>query len=193
MPGRLVVSSLAADDTLTLDGHGFETDDVVYVRAAEGGTLSAPLAEGTAYYVIRLNDSAFKLSSSEGGAAINLSTNGESMVVSTALPVDDVLEYYSRFVDDYVPAHAVPLEAPYPVTIVATVAELAAKKLMSIAGQTSAAVSEAEERATKRLERWAAGVPIRDAAVTTAATNKAVTSTLVGGTDPRGYGSEVLP
>src|SRR5690242_15137565 len=134
MPARLVESSLAATDVLELDGHGFETDDPVILRAAEGGTLSAPLVAGTTYYAINLSDSTFQLAAAAGGAAIDLTTDGVSMLVATPLPFDKVLEFYSRFVDSFLPAHAVPLVAPYPDVVVATVAELAAKKLLHLCG-----------------------------------------------------------
>jgi len=190
--GREVASSLASSNVLTLEGHGFETDDAVLVRAAEGGTLSAPLSAGTTYYVIRLTDSTFKLAATAGGSEINLSSDGVSMIVSIALPFDEILEFYSRWVDDLLPAHAVPLDSPYPVTVVATVAELAGKRLQQIAGVSSVAMTEIETGAKARLERWSKGIPLRDAAAT-AATNKAVTASLVGISDTRGWGSETLP
>jgi hypothetical protein len=193
MPGRVVESSLASSDTLTLDGHGLETGEAVLVRAVDGGTLSAPLAEGTTYYVIRVTDSTFKLAASEGGAAINLTTNGDQMMVAAELPVDDVLELYSRWLDDLLPAHAVPLTEPYPVIVVATVAELAAKKLLDLSGQQSGIIDAAEIAAKAKLERWAKGLPVRDARVTNSATNCAVKSTLSGSTDSRGWGSGSLP
>jgi hypothetical protein len=192
MPGRLVESSAASSDLLTLDGHGFVTDDEVLVRATEGGTLSAPLVEGTTYYVIRVTDSTFKLAATAGGAAIDLSTSGSQMVVASTLPVDDVLEFYSRFVDAFLPAHAVPLVEPYPVTVTAIVAELAAKKLTHLSGQASVSVDAAEVAAKAQLERWAKGLPLRDARAT-ASTNKAITMTLSTSTDPRGWGSGSLP
>jgi len=193
MPGRLVESSAASSDLLTLDGHGFVDDDEVLVRAAEGGTLSAPLVEGTTYYVIRITDSTFKLSATAGGAAIDLSTSGDQMIVASTLPVDDVLEFYSRFCDAFMPAHAVPLESPYPVTVTAIVAELAAKKLMTLAGLASGVVDAAEVAAKAQLERFAKGIPVRDARVTTA-TNLAISSALTNDrTDPRGWGSGMLP
>lgn len=192
-PGRLVASSVATTDTIELDDHGFETDEPIVFRAAEGGTLSAPLVSGTTYYAIRLSDATFKVAASAAGAAINLTTDGVEMLVSAPLPVDDVLEYYSRFVDDHAPAHAVPLTAPYPVVVVATVAELAAKKLMALAGHQSVSVDDAEKNAHEKLKRWAAGIPLRDAAATTAHTNVAVSSVLGNTSDSRGWGSESLP
>lgn len=189
---RLVASSRAGTDTLELEDHGFETDDQVLVRATANGTLSSPLVEGTTYYVIRLTSSTFKLAATAGGAAINLTTDGVSMLVTTSLPFDDVLEFYSRFVDAFLPAHMVPLAAPYPIVVVATVAELASKKLQHLSGASSELVKEAELGAKAQLERWAKGIPLRDARATASA-NLAVTSTLSGTSDSRGWGSGSLP
>lgn len=194
MPARELASVVATTDTFELDGHGFETDDAVILRAFEGGTMAAPLVAGTTYYVIRLSDSTFKVAAAPAGAAINISADGVTMLVASPLPFDDVLEFYSRWLDDFVPAHAVPLTAPYPVVVVATVAELAGKKLAFLAGHSSEAVDAYEASAAKRLERWAAGIPIRDARATTEHTNKAVSSVInTIHADPRGWGSEALP
>lgn len=191
-PGRLVAGSTASTDLLELQEHGFETDDTVTVRALEGGTLSAPLVAGTTYYVIRVSGSTFKLSATAAGSAINLSTDGVSMMVSTDLPFDDVLEFYSRFVDGFLPAHLVPLKSPYPVTVVALVAELSARKLQQLSGVESASVEKTELAAKAQLERWAKGLPLRDTRATASA-NLAVTSTLGSTSDPRGWGSGTLP
>lgn len=191
---RLVESSLATTDVITLDGHGFETDDEVAFRAAEGGTLSAPLVAGTTYYVVRMNDTTFKLAATEGGAAINLTSDGVSMLVATALPFDYVLEFYSRWVDGFMPAHLVPFTAgSVPVMVVAIVAELSAKKLMQLAGHTSDSVNDAELAAKAQLERWSKGVPLRDAVATGSANRAVITSVTVSGADPRGWGSGELP
>lgn len=189
--GRLVAASTSSTDLLELDEHGFETDDPLVLRATTGGTLSAPLVAGTTYYAIRESDTTFKLAETPGGAAINLSTDGASMVVATPLPIDEVLEFYSRFVDPFLPAHLVPLTAPYPVTVVAIVAELAAKKLQILSGVTSESIAAAEIAATKQLERWATGVPLRDATATAPA-NLAVVGVATN-TDPRGWGTGTIP
>ncbi len=185
-PGRLVESCLASTDVLTLEGHGFETNDQVQLRATDGGTLSAPLVAGTTYYVIKLTDSTFKLAATSGGTAIDITTNGVSMLVATPLPVDDVLEFYSRFVDAFLPAEFVPLTAPYPVTVAAIVAELAAKKLLLISGQTSESMEQMEIGAKAQLERYAKGLPLRGVA---SSAQLAIVST----SDPRGWGSGSLP
>lgn len=191
---RIVSSSSATTDTLELEGHGLETDDTLQLRAVEGGTLSAPLSATTTYYAIKVDDSRFKVAATAGGAAIDLTTSGVSMVLVVALPVDEVLEFYSRFVDGLLPAHAVPLTAPYPVTIVALVAELAAKRLQLIAGTSSESMKEIEIGAQAQLQRYAAGIPLRDSRAT-ASTNKAIRDTAGSSTtgDARGWGSGSLP
>jgi hypothetical protein len=192
--GRLVESSLAASNAITLDGHGFETNDAIEFRATEGGTLSSPLVAGTTYYAIRVSDSVFQVAATLSGSAIDLTANGTSMIVAVPQPINEVIEFYSRWVDGFVPAHAVPFTAgSIPVMVKAIVAELAAKKLMQLAGHTSASVNEAELAAKAQLERWSKGVPLRDA-TETAHTNKAVVASLVAvDVDPRGWGSRLLP
>ena len=192
--GRECASVSASTDLLELAGHQFETDDPVRVRAVAGGTLAAPLDSTTVYYVIRISDSTFKLASSAGGSAINLTSNGTTMVVTAELPIDDMLEAYSRFVDDFIP-HLIPLESPYPVTVVRVVCELAAAKLLSLTGQSSVSMTEAEVGAKAQLERWLKGLPVRDVAAT-ASSNLAITSTLTSAADPRGWapsGGGTLP
>jgi hypothetical protein len=189
---RLAASASTGGDTIELDEHGFEDDDEVLVRATENGSLPAPLAASTVYYVIRASDSTFQLAATAGGAAINLTSEGADFLVSAALPFDDVLEYYSRFVDGFIP-HAVPLEEPYPLVVTATVAELAAHKLQLICGLTSESMAQVEVGAKAKLERWAKGIPVRDVTATQA-TNKAVYATSSStASDPRGWGSDELP
>jgi len=165
-PGRLCASALAATDAFELDGHGFETDDALLFRAEAGGVLPVPIVAGVTYRAIRVNEQIFQAASVPAGAVIDLMTDGVSVVVASPLPIDEVLEFYSRFVDPFVPAHFVPFEAPYPVTVTAIVAELSAKKLLIIAGQKSESMTETELAAKAQLERWAKGIPLRDARAT---------------------------
>lgn len=191
--GRLCQSALASTDEFELDGHGFATNDPLAVRATTAGSLPAPLAAGVTYFAIYVDDSHFKLAATSNGAAIDLTTDGVDVLVAQALPFSDVLEYYSRFVDELLPAHAVPLTpdgtGAYPVVIVALVAELAAAKLQRLAGSTSVNVDAMEIAAKARLERYAAGIPVR-AISTGAHTSAAVSSTVVLGGDPRGWGKD---
>lgn len=174
---RLVAYSRASNDTLELEDHGFVTGDPILLRAVEGGTLSAPLVDGVTYYAIRLTESTFKVTTTPTGSALNLTTDGKSMLVMTPLPFERVLEGYSRFVDSFVSEYRpdlVPL-SPCPTHITMIVAELAAKKLQNLAGITSVIVENAEVSAKAQLERWAktlvatqvvssGGVAVRDLA-----------------------------
>jgi hypothetical protein len=186
-PARLCASALATTDRFELDGHGFETDDPVAFRVEEGGTLPAPLVAGTTYYAIRVNDSSFQVATAAAGSAINLTTNGTSVVVVGELPIDDVLESCSRWADDFLPGHLVPFSAPFPARLVDIVAELAAGRLLLIAHQSSKSVKEIALEAKAQLERWSKGTLLRDSTATASA-NLAVS---IGGetSDPRGWGT----
>lgn len=188
---ELVASCLAGTDVITCDGHGFETDDPIQVRAEDGGTLSAPLVAGTVYYAIRLSGSTLKLASIAGGAAIDITTNGESMVVVREPDFDYWIGYYSRWADASLPGHLVPMgrEAPVPSLIEGLVADLVAKRMFNVGGQSSETLKEMEIASAAQLARFASGMPVRDANAT-APTMLAVTSSLAGEADPRGwYGS----
>ncbi len=188
----LVASALASTNAITYDGHGFETDAEVTVRAVEGGTLSAPLVAGTVYYAIRVSNSAFKLAATAGGAEINLTSDAVSVVVVRDPDYDEIIEFYSRWADAFFPAHVVPFTAPVPVIVRGIVADLAAKRLLNIAGQDSAVLATAELAAKAQLERYSAnGIPVRDATATGRA-NLAVTASL-SSSDPRGWGTITIP
>jgi hypothetical protein len=165
-PGRRCASVLSSSDTFELDGHGFETDVELVFRVEGSGSLPSPIISGTTYYAIRVSDSLFKVAATSSGAAIDLTTNGTSVYVATPLPVDETIERYSRFADRCLPAHAVPLTVPVPVEIRALVAELAAKKLLLIRGQSSESMNEMEVGALAQFKRIGAGLPLRDATAT---------------------------
>ena len=59
-PGRPVESVDASADSFELDGHGFAAGDAVQFRPVGGGTLPAPLVEGTTYYALPANDWRFR-------------------------------------------------------------------------------------------------------------------------------------
>lgn len=174
-PGRLVESILASGSIATLFEHGFETGDAITFRATAGGSLSSPLVAGTLYYAIRVTDSTFQVSASPTGGPITLTTDGVSVMVAADLPWTAVLEFYSRWVDHLLPAEAVPLATPYPITIVGLVAQLSAKRLQILSGLTSESMDAAELSAKAQLERFAKGLPVRDRAPAQVQTNLAVT------------------
>lgn len=162
-PGRLAASATAANDWIELQEHGFVLGDALTVRAADGGSLPAPLVAGVVYYAIPLTDSTFQVSATPTGGPIAFTTDGVSVIVGADLPIDQLLERYSRFADGFIPAHVVPLPAPYPVTVVAVVAELTAHRLQILSGMSSESMVSIEASAAKQLERWAATLPVRDA------------------------------
>lgn len=191
--GGIVLSSVATSDVITYDGHGLETDDEVTVRAAEDGTLSAPLAEDTIYFAIRITNAKFKLAATAGGPPIDLTSNGVSMVVVREPMFDEHIEFYSRWADGILPAHLVPLEAPIHPVVRGVVADCVAKRVLNADGKSSAIVDATEVAGKAILERYAAGLPLRGAS-TTASANVAVTATLLTTPDPRGWGSgDTLP
>jgi hypothetical protein len=144
-----------------LDGHGFAEGAPVTVRAEAGGSLPSPLQAGVTYYVVPVGDDRISLSATAGGDAIDLTTVGENVLVIAPLPMAAAISYASALVDDMLPAHVVPLTAPFPPIVKATTAELAAAKLAAITGVKGANLSEATDAAQKRLERWGKGIPIR--------------------------------
>ena len=151
-----------SSNTVELGDHGFSDDDPVEFRAASGGSLPAPLVEGTTYFAIAVSSSRFQLAEMAGGAAINLSSAGSRIVVIAPLPVDKAIEYASGVIDDAVPAHIVPIEDP-PAIIVATCAELAAAKLGYFSGGVSKSLADMLVAATARVARWAKGAEVRGA------------------------------
>lgn len=164
-PGRLAAEPPASASTnaVELDGHGFTLDDLVSFRAESGGALPSPLAAGTTYYAIPAGESYFRVSATAGGAAIDLTTAGSGVVVLCPLPIAAAIEYASALIEDMLPAHAVPLTAPYPRIISMTCAELAATKLAARAGAGSVSLTATADAARARLARWALGVPLRGA------------------------------
>ena len=68
----------------------------------------------------------FQVSSTQGGAAIDLTTDGDNFVFWTPLPFDKWREWGARQVDSFLPIHVIPLAEPYPEIVVTANAELAA-------------------------------------------------------------------
>ena len=66
-PGRLCASVLASTNAFELDGHGFETDDPILLRAEGTGAMPAPLVAGTTYYAIRVSESIFRIAATPAG------------------------------------------------------------------------------------------------------------------------------
>ncbi len=69
-------------DTVKCPSHGFTADDRVVFEAEFGGTLPTDITAGTIYWVISsgLTTDEFKISTSQGGSAVNFTTKGNGMV-----------------------------------------------------------------------------------------------------------------
>lgn len=186
-PGRLVPSAHASENVIELDGHGFEADAEVLVRIEDGVSGSAVpggLLAGTTYYAIPVTDSTFRLASSPGGPAIDLTSSGFNFLVWAPLPVVSAIRAAAARIDDLLPAHVVPLTAPYPETVVRMNALLAIEYLLNYTGGTNPGLAAMLAEQKGDMLRWAAGVPLRGGVVPPAA-NLAVSAR--GLSDPRGW------
>lgn len=67
-------------DVFNCPAHGFVLDDTVRLRASVGGTLPTGVTENTTYYARDITTDSFKLSATQGGAAINITTSGSGIV-----------------------------------------------------------------------------------------------------------------
>ncbi len=157
--GRLATSEIGSD-AFTLDLHGFVTGSRVMLRAESGGALPAPLVAGTTQYVIADSESTFRVAATSGGAAIDLTTVGVAVVVTTPLPIDEYLEAYSRWVDNFIPGEFLPLLPPYPLPVVMAVCLLAKAALLRWTGQVSESMKDEELGEKAKLERWAKGLGV---------------------------------
>ena len=163
-PGRLVASVDTTTNTLTLGEHGLADGDAFTLRP-EGGvsaSMAAPLVAGVKYYALETTDDTWKAAAAPEGAAIDITSAGARMVLVVPLPIPSSIRWASSIIDQFLPAHAVPLEADQiPEILRATCAELAAGKVLTIMGRSSKTVTSMVDEASKLLARWSKGVPIR--------------------------------
>jgi len=70
-----------ADDTIDAYAHGLATDQRVFVLAAPGAVIPTGLSENTPYFVLAsgLTADVFKLSTTSGGSAVNITAGGASL------------------------------------------------------------------------------------------------------------------
>lgn len=173
-PARVVADINVEQNLFTVDGHGLSLDRAVQFRADDAGSLPAELATGVTYYAIPVSDSTFRVAAAPAGAAINITTVGDRVLLVVPLPVGDWIEWASAIVDDVLPAHAVPLTGPIAVTIKTVVATLAAHRGMAATGKSTTGQEKLIEWAQETVKRWQKGVPVRGADAPTSATNLAV-------------------
>ncbi len=160
-PGRPVDSVDIALNTLQVDVHGFALNEKISFRPESSGSMPAPLVIGVEYFAIPIAESSFSVSATSGGAVIDLTTTGARLVVIVPLPFADAISWASRIVDDSLPAHLVPLEVPIHELVKMTTAELAIGKILTRSGSASESLSSMVDAASKRLAKWAKGIPLR--------------------------------
>lgn len=178
-PGRLVLSVDTTTNAMALGDHEFATGDPLVFRAEMGGSMPAPLVAGTRYYAIALTDGTFQVSATSSGAAIDLTTAGSEVLVSSPLPVEESIEWGAEVITQALVNHAVPMTAPYPPIVVMTNAELAAAKLGLFSGGTAKSLTDMMAAATARLEKWSKGVSVRgENTAPTERTNLAVSASV---------------
>jgi hypothetical protein len=187
-PGRLAAGASSATNAITLDQHGLALNDAITLRAEAGGSLPAPLVAGVTYYAVPINDATFSVAAALDGAAIDLTSYGSRIVVGTQLPIAAAIRFGAALIDDMLPAHVLPLVEPYPPIVVMTNAELAIGKLTTSTGNGSKSIGEMVDVARKRLERWAAGVPLRGENTPAPANLAATAVATAPGRDSRGWG-----
>ena len=153
---------MTSANLLTLDGHGFESGQPIEFRS-EIGSLPAPLSEGATYYALPVTDSAFSVSSVAGGSAIDLTSTGSRVLVIAPLPFAEWIEWASAIVESFLPAHLVPLSAPYPALVVSVTADLAAMRGIQFVGGAQVDAQQRIANAQRTLEKWGKGQPIRGA------------------------------
>jgi hypothetical protein len=82
-------TATAIDDRFTLASHGYRTDLPVILT---GASLPGGVTANTTYYVRNVTRDTFQLSTTAGGAAIDLTTDGSG----TAQPIDPAWKYTQR-------------------------------------------------------------------------------------------------
>lgn len=164
-PGRVLAS--AADDTCTLDVHGFETGDEILFRPAGAGEMPAGLTAGTTYYAQRESEHTFKVRATAEGAAISFTDADDPLTVIAPLNREAAIEWADRMIDDMSAGQVVPFDDTdlypdgVPSIIRMTSAELAAGKLLAMSASAPRPLAEIVDAAVKRVERWAKGLPVR--------------------------------
>lgn len=141
-----------------LDGHGYVEGQAVKFRSEIA--LPSPLVEGVDYYVKSPDEFSFSVSATVGGAAITPATAGEAMVYST-LPFSDWIEWASDLVDAFLPAHVLPLVAPYHGLIVSVTGQLAAAKGLQFVGGAQQDIVALQKSSQQVLDKWGKKQPIR--------------------------------
>jgi hypothetical protein len=196
-PAREVTAD-ATSDVFVCEGHGLTDGAEVTFRTLTDVPSSVPtgITEGTTYYAIVVSTARFKVSATPSGSAVDLTTVGENFLFRSELPWAEWIEKGARDCDSFLPAHVVPVVAPYPQVLVTANAEVSALRGLRATGGAEIDLSAKLEQISVLLARWAKTIPLRGAAQSvTSPVNLAITST-AGAADPRGWatcGNDRIP
>lgn len=78
--GFATIDTTLTNDQFLAPGHGMSNDDRVIVYNNFGGTIATGLTEGTIYYVVSVATNTFKLSTTSGGSAVDITGLGNGTV-----------------------------------------------------------------------------------------------------------------
>jgi hypothetical protein len=78
--GFATIDTTLTNDQFLAPGHGMANDDRVIVYNNFGGSLATGLTEGTVYFVVSVATNTFKLSTTSGGAAVDITGLGNGTV-----------------------------------------------------------------------------------------------------------------
>lgn len=172
---RQVMSVDVSGNILTVPGHGLALNDTL--RLSVNGALPSGLSSTTLYYAKPVGGDMLQLAAAADGSAVAFGTVGSGVPYvheQIEAKLSAMLESWSRHVDQYLTAHATPLDSA-PVHVTMLVCRLTARALVVTRGlgnpfyQNAAESLFSQEEADQRLlGKYIAGQPVVGAASTDA-------------------------
>jgi hypothetical protein len=74
----------ASDDTARIPGHNYSVNDTIVFITTLGGALPTGISEGTIYYVKTVSGNSITISSTQGGATLDITGDGSGLVVKVS-------------------------------------------------------------------------------------------------------------
>lgn len=78
---KFLFTAVGSTDIFFAPGHNFANNDRVAVRPKAASALPAGLTANTLYFVVSVSGSSFSLSTTSGGAAINITADGAGEII----------------------------------------------------------------------------------------------------------------
>lgn len=183
VPSPRIVTVDATSNAITLAAHGLSLDDELRfslegdpILGGPATSLPSPLSATTLYYAIPVGGDMFKVSTSAGGAAVDITSAGVGVVAILVSPVPvlrRLCAHWSAVVDGAAVGHNPPFErvdGAYHDEIVGVVARCAARSAIPVLGlnNPSFAADRQDVYSSRaydegRLNSWRSGATIRGA------------------------------